>query len=936
MFSSSSIPSRPASHSLETASYSSSAPPLVVSLAHPTATALPLVGGKAANLGLLLQAGLAVPPGFCVTTHAFELLLEGQGLGAWLEEQLQSLNPSGTGPAELEKLREVGARIRQRIQQTALHPALQDAVRQALEQQGLELAYAVRSSATAEDLPDASFAGQQDTYLGMRGLEQILDAIRRCQASLYTDRAIQYRMQQGFEHRRVKLAVVVQQLLASEVSGVLFTADPRTGHRRRMVIEACFGLGEALVSGQLDPDRFELTRGPQHAPALKCVETAIGKKQLAIWQEPTGGTRTEQLPPERAQAPTLTPEQVLTLARLGEQVEAHYAQRDGGPHPIPQDIEWGLHAGRFYLLQARPITTLYPLPLPAPSDQGLHAYLCFNHLQVMLDPFPPLAADVFRFAFPFGRGNSREPNPFMVEAGGRLYIDPTSLLVLPRLGAAICEGMKNGDDMAGKQLSQLRLREDFQANRAIPGLQLRMGVFLKTVVPIMLRMLLWLWWRSPSQLRPRVLGLIESHLNEADRRLAAASSELERVRICYEEICGDLFGNLLPRLFPVIGSGLIGISLVRKLLSPLLPAVEVDRILRGLDGNITTEMDLRVGDLADKVRPYPALAEAIRQNLRLGTPLKALDQVEGGPAFLAELDRFMETFGMRGPSEIDISRPRWRDEPDSLLQMLLGNVAHGELGVHRAHHARMRSEGEQQLLTLIEQARRGPLGIIRAALVKRLGTLVRAAMALREHPKYGLIQLLERVKRTLLGIGEQLVAAGRLEQAQDVFFLSRKTLEAALQDPNLPLREQVAQAQEQHRRNFKRFPPKTMTSEGEVLQLVVERGNAPEGALLGTAASAGVVEGIARVVTDPAREVLHTGEILVAPFTDPGWTPLFLNASGLVMEVGGLMTHGSVIAREYGIPAVVGVSGALSRLKTGQRLRVHGTEGYVEVLSEQT
>lgn len=899
---------------------------------HPEATELSLVGGKAANLGLLFQAGLAVPPGFSVTTHGFDRLLEQEGLGAWIEAELAQIP---TGPelgARLEVVREVSARIRSRIHATPFPPALQDSVREALTRAGLEHAYAVRSSATAEDLPDASFAGQQDTYLGLRGLEPILDAIRRCQASLYTERAVQYRIQQGFEHARVKLAVVVQRMLASEVSGVLFTANPLTGHRRRLVIEACFGLGEALVSGQLDPDRYEVARGPQHAPALTLLETQRGKKQLAIWQVPSGGTHTEQLSAERSAQLTLTPEQVLTLARLGEQVEAHYAQREGRTQPTPQDIEWGLEGGRFYLLQARPITTLYPLPSPPPQDQALHAYLCFNHLQVMLDPFPPLAADVFRYAFPFGRPSSRQPNPWLLEAGGRLYVDTTGLLTHPRMGGLICEGMKNGDDMAGLQLGALRLRPDFVSNRAIPGIQTSVSAVLSVLGPIGMRLMGWLWWRDPQQLRPRVLGLVETHLQAADQRLSAASSDLDRVRVCFEEICGDLFGNLLPRLFPMVMSGMVGINLLRKLLSPWLAAAEVDRVLRGLEGNITTEMDLCVGDLADCLRPYPALAERLRQNLARGVPLEGLAQLEGGPSFLAELDRFMQRFGMRGPSEIDISRARWQDDPTSLLQMMMGNLSHGTLGQHRAHHKRMQGEGEQQALHLEQTARQGLWGMFRARLVRRMARVVRATMALREHPKYLLIQLLERVRSTLLGVGERLVKAGRLEQAQDVFFLDRLTLEAGLRDPSLPLRGRVEQAKVQHGQNLKRFPPKTMTSEGEVLRQVQVRGHAPAGALLGTAASAGVVEGIARVVQDPAQEVLHAGEILVAPFTDPGWTPLFLNAAGLVMQVGGLMTHGSVIAREYGIPAVVGVENALQTLKTGMRVRVHGTEGYVEIL----
>jgi pyruvate,water dikinase len=360
---------------------------------------------------------------------------------------------------------------------------------------------------------------------------------------------------------------------------------------------------------------------------------------------------------------------------------------------------------------------------------------------------------------------------------------------------------------------------------------------------------------------------------------------------------------------------------------------DIEAIGRGLSGNVTTEMDLQVGDLADAARRSPALV----QHLSQGDAKRALataHTIPGSEPFLAAWAKFMARYGMRGPSEIDISRPSWSDEPASLLQVVIANLQHSVPGAHRAKHAQLAAEGEAAAARLEAAAREEHFGAMRGAVVHRLARVMRNLMPVREHPKYLLIRLRGLVREVILECAAMLHQAGRIDEVGDVWFLKWQELADALQDPSLELRARIHSRQQDQLRFWHIVPPRVITSEGEIPTVAHNHDHLPAGALAGSPVSAGVVEGKAKVILDPQRELLSPGEILIAPFTDPGWTPLFINAAGLVMEVGGLMTHGSVVAREYGIPAVVSVIDVTKKIRTGQRIRVNGSEGYVEILAD--
>lgn len=862
---------------------------------------LPAVGGKGANLGELTRAGFPVPGGFCVTTRAWRAhVADHPGFEALLG-QLDGLDPD-----DLDGARRLGAAIRAALVERPMPASVAAAVLAAWRAIGAEHPYAVRSSATAEDLPTASFAGQQDTYLNVMGEAALLDRVRACWASLFTDRAILYRARNRIEHRQVALSVVVQRLVRPQKSGILFTADPVTGHRGHTSVDAGFGLGEALVSGLVDADLYVVETATGRELTAK-----IGDKKLAIEWVEGGGTRTVGLPDEKRRARVLSDAELTRLVDLGRRIEAHYGR--------PQDIEWCFAGGELFVVQARPITSLYPLPEPPSPGDGPKIYACFNHFQVMTDAMPPLAIDVWRRMFPFGRAaDDYVPSPITSTAGARLYIDLAPLL-RRRLGRRMMlTALGHVDVLAQSAARGLVQRPGFADGPRASTLQ--MARFLGPKVADLIAGLLW---RDPERWRDRAMTETEALVARHVGRLDAARTPAQIAAQVAETV-----GVMMPRLFellpPLVLCGFVSAHLLERLAGPG-HAADGEALARGLVGNVTTDMDLAVGDLADVARRHPAVAEALRAG---ELDPAALAGLAGGEAFAAAFAGFIERYGARAPSEIDLSRPRWREKPGSVLQAVAGNLAHGEDGEHRAHHRRLTAEAEAAGERLVAAADRGLFGGLRRWWARRLLRRQRALAALREHPKFAIVRIFDAMRRALLRLGALRVEAGELAAAEDVWLLP---LDALAVPGDLRTRADAARSALAHHRGLS--PPRIMTAEGEIPPAVTDA-DAPEGTLVGSPASAGTVEGVVRVVRDPHGETLHKGEILVAPFTDPGWTPLFINAAGLVMEVGGRMTHGSVVAREYGLPAVVGLPGATEKLRTGMRVRVDGERGWVTVLDD--
>ena len=384
-------------------------------------TQVAVVGGKGAHLGELSRIeGIRVPAGFCVTTDAFRRIMAD---APSIDERLDRL--SRLSPDDREAIRTLSAEIRRTIEGIAIPDDLAAAITGSVARLGEHAAYAVRSSATAEDLPTASFAGQQDTYLNVVGSAAILEHISRCWASLFTERAVTYRLRNGFDHRKVSMAVVVQQMVFPHAAGILFTADPVTSNRKVVLVEASFGLGEALVSGRVNPDVYKVRDG-------EIVAKQIATKQLAIHASPSGGTQEVAIEPERQEQPALTDAQVVRLAQLGRQIEAHFGH--------PQDIEWCLDDDGFQIVQSRPITTLFPIP--DVGDQENHVFVSVGHEQMMTDAMKPLGISFWQLT---------TPRPMYV-AGGRLFVDVAPDLASPARRAGLLDVFGKSDPLIGDAL----------------------------------------------------------------------------------------------------------------------------------------------------------------------------------------------------------------------------------------------------------------------------------------------------------------------------------------------------------------------------------------------------------------------------------------------------------------------------------------------------
>lgn len=869
------------------------------------------VGGKGANLGVLIAAGLNVPEGFCVTTEAFDAFL---AQDRELPVRLRALDE--LPPADVEGVRRCASALRAHLAELPVPAEVARAVEAALRETGPEHAYAVRSSATLEDLPEASFAGQQDTYLEVRGADEIERRVRDGWISLFTDRAVLYRRRQGFASRAARLAVVVQRMVRPDVSGIAFTADPVTGHRGVCSIDASYGLGEALVSGVVDADLYRLDR---RTGAL--LEVRVGAKAIAIRPRPEGGTETKPVPADDRARRCLDDEQLARLLRLAQTVEALQG--------CPQDLEWCIEAGTLYLVQARAITSLFPLPEPAPPEGELRAYLSFGHVQVNTAPMRPMARSVVGHLVPFYKPAPDAPSPMVASAGGRIYLDVTAALLRWPMSRLLPTMFTQIEPGIAERMVAVRDRPAFRAQASRLALPRRsLLAFVRRILP---RVMVRLWWASPERAHAQYQEAIDAARREYDERFTSARPGAARLRESIALLGDFMPGTLLRTHFPLLMAGMLAWRLCGRLVRGRVSEATVDSLTRGLPGNVTTQMDLELGDLADLARSVPGLAEAMRD----GEPAGAIERARARPeaaAFVAKWDRFIERYGHRGPGEIDVTVPRWADDPSSLVTSLVG-ILGNEPGAHRRRHQAAIAEAEAAQAQILEAARRGWLGWLRRPLVRRLIRCVRAYLGLREHGKYLAMSLFEHVRRAVLEAGAMAAEQGRLEQPTDAWWLELRELTAVLEGGG-PSVEELRRREVELAGYEAMVPPRVITSEGEQPPLPDDDLALAPGELRGLAASAGTVEGVARVVLDPSRQVLEAGEILVAPHTDPGWTPLFVHAAGLVMEIGGLMTHGSVVAREYGLPAVVGVEGATTRIRSGQRVRVDGDRGRVVVLDE--
>jgi phosphoenolpyruvate synthase/pyruvate phosphate dikinase len=698
-------------------------------------TKLMLVGGKGANLGELSRIdGIRVPEGFCITTEAYKRMISQTPEFHDLLEQLSLLKVEDT-----ERICEISQKIRSVIEETVIAKEIDEAVTQFLTKLGDNNAYAVRSSATAEDLPTASFAGQQDTYLNIIGKEAILKHISKCWASLFTERAVIYRMQNGFDHKKVQMSVVIQKMVYPQAAGIMFTADPITSNRKLLSIDASFGLGEALVSGLVSADCYKVQEE-------EIVDKLIATQKLAIYGRKEGGSETQQIAPDQQKTPTLTEQQILQLARIGRQIEAYFG--------CPQDIEWCLVDDTFSIVQSRPITTLYPIP--EANDQENHVYVSVGHQQMMTDPMKPLGLSLWQLT-------AARP---MFTAGGRLFVDIAQNLASPAGREMLLNALGQHDPLIKDALLTLIEREDFIKSFPNDQKEQSPSQSNKGMSPA--------GFQAPFENNPAIVADLMKRSQTSIEELKQSIQTKAGSDLCdfiledIQELKKILFD---PQSSAVLMAAIHASSWINENMKEWLGEKNVaDTLSQSVPNNITSEMGLALLDVADVIRPYPEVIEYLQQ-VKDDTLLDELVQFDGGQESQDALSAYLNKYGMRCAGEIDITRPRWSEKPATLVPLILSNIKNFEPGESKRRFEQGRQEELKKEQELVDRLKQLPGGEQKARETKRMISLMRNFIGYREYPKYGMVHRYFVYKQALLKEAEQLVQANVLHEKEDIFYL---------------------------------------------------------------------------------------------------------------------------------------------------------------------
>ena len=866
-----------------------------------------LVGGKGANLGELTQSGLPVPPGFCITSAAYQNFLISTGLHRSIATLLATIDS-----ADRVDVVDKTAQIRGLIYAQPLPPAIVDEVvgcYHKLQESGIvqpqeEVPLAVRSSATAEDQANASFAGQLDTYLNIRGIPALLEHIKRCWASLWTERVVAYIANQGLDHLSVSMAVVVQSMISSEVSGVLFTANPVTGGNDEVVINASWGLGEAIVSGLVTPDTIQARKSDGQV-----IQRQTGVKDLRLAYAPGGGTEELPVREDLRSSPALSDRQVKELVALGNRIEAYYGK--------PQDIEWAYYQGQWYLLQSRPITTL--------GSQSARQYVSgdFNRtmfIEIFPDSLSPIFLSIvkplFKGMLDFTFLSLGFQRPKDIQAIGEFYnqpyfnrdyiaaaFQPLSPAIREPLIAQVVNPFGSHEEFATFELS---------------------WPFFSMAARILRFMIIF-----PKQL-PEMLTRYQDEISRAESFPYEAASEAE-ITALIRRIPFEYANRLLNNDFLMIA--VIGRSY--RLLGSFLKRyygkdadVIVAKLISGVTGNVTMETNKRLWDLAQIAKSVPSVGDILQehdpQRVRMD-----MQKSSEGRNFLHALDQFLGEFGHR-EVRMDILYPTWGDDPEPILSFIRSYLDADEAQSPYRQQERLTRERQQMTDTVMKEVKKGLLGrLVIAPLFKRVLLQTQIHTRERDTMHFEMTRLFPPIRRLLLELGSRWTNNGLLDQDDDIFFLSLDEIEEMTRNPH-PMREVIHSRRDVFTQNIHHAAPNIIRNGEEIYSGEVAIGENEAVSLQGVAGSPGKVSGIAHIIHGPEQfGELKKGEILVAPITNPVWTPLFAIAGGIITEVGGILSHGAIVAREYGIPAVMSVPGATQRIQGGQQVTVDGNTGVI-------
>jgi pyruvate,water dikinase len=878
---------------------------------------LPRVGGKAAHLGEMLATGLPVPSGFVVTTDASERFMQSDPR---IEDGLKSLEKCDV--QEPAALRAAAEELREKLSTIPVPGDVAEAIATALAEASAS-AWAVRSSATVEDLPEASFAGQHDSFLNVRGRDAVVAAVKRCWLSLFSERAISYRMRKGVAPGRAQMAVIVQQLILSDAAGVMFTKNPGGGDSDSILIEAAFGLGEAVVQGKVTPDRVEVSR-----PELQVVRRETGSKGMQIVAG-ENGVREELLPAGKANAPVLDDETAARLAGLGLKVERLL----GGP----LDIEWSMHGGEIWLLQARAVTTLQHGQRSTFEDRQVWTNAAAG--EVLPDVATPMTWSLLRILIQ-GLFDELLPAcgihfrgaPLVGLVAGRVYFNVNTVRAL---GHALAPGAKarNLEHLwGGHQDTLLALKRIKITPADLPQIEVRRWKAVPGLAVIGLRILFYPPKRGQAaverlwRLNEDLVGINPGSLSDG-ALLAAIRGKLPPAALKESKLLDEVIS--VASLFLLYSSLLI--KLCERWFGQEGRSI-ANRLLTGMGDMNDAAAGHELWLLAEQAGRDPEFKSILFSERSFPIFASRLENCLGGQAFLDRWDDFMHRHGHHARGEVELFNPRWSECPDYVLDMVRGyveaiNAGHPGPVVRRDALAAERVALENKCLGSLKNP-------LKRTLFRFVLHRAQKGGQLRENLKSEGMRLFTFLRRFLLELGQRLAKRGRLADANDIFFLEIEELQSGfLWDAVTDLRAPVAGRRAEYERNSKLTPPAIVVGHFDPDNFQPEAVDHGTKVFHGLGVSAGAATGRAHVILrSDADEHMQPGEILVAPFTDPGWTPYFVAAAGIVMDMGGMLSHGSIVAREYGIPAVVNVGPATQIIRTGQWLEVNADQGVVKVL----
>ncbi len=884
------------------------------------------VGGKAANLGHMIKSGINVPSGFAVTVRGYHELMDQAGIADRMERLLEEIDYHN--PAAIEN---ASSQIQGIVRAANLPPDLIEAVKRAYLDLG-EGRVAVRSSATAEDLPDASFAGQYDTYLNVEGIDDLAECLRMCYSSLWTGRAVSYRHRQDIPHHGVSLAVIVQSMVPAKSAGVMFTQSPTSEDESELMIESNFGLGETVVDGTAVPDRFVISRGTKKGKGIfSVVSKEIGTKNLIAEALPSrSGIELSTVPNELSEASSLDDEEVISLAKIGMEIESLFG--------TPQDIEWAIDkSGKTHILQSRPITTSV---LQEKSDKEQTMWTRGYADDYWNDNVTPLFFDLL------GDHVKYIVNMELNQIMGYKKM-PDDVLKLFRAHAYFNLGV-----IKNKVTNEIPhfVRSEDVLNYFPEGA----GPYGKETMK-----------ELPFALKDRILAEIRVMLFDPDGSINKTADAYDQwseevfAPYCaqfdaeFAELSetGDLqslmilamkLDRVMIRHFRMIryaipvhnlGMNLISNYLLRTFLGEEDAAEYYPILISGLKHK-TSETNSALNSLAMRARALPKVTRIILDNDSKDV-IDALRSSSDGDvrSFHAEFDCFIDDFGARGFTR-EPYYSRWHEAPELVVDLLKPLVSEEgrDLRESELETERRRREAEEEAENRIKSQRFGGL---KWALVSTILGFARRYIAFREDQRFNLDKWITRNRALFLEIGRGLTSQGILTEPSRVFFLHKKELRSLIiGSPSKEAVFRLSALSEERYEEFLRYedvtPPKFLIGSREYNDPLPTKDD--DSILKGIPASQGTVTGRVRVLKSIEEiPLVRTGEVLVVPRTDPGWTPVFSKIEGLITETGGILSHGAVVSREYGIPAVTNIRNACQTMETGSIVTVNGSDGTIRI-----